>query len=127
MHDLHIRLANKPGELARLGEAMGRAGLPIEGGGAFTVDGEAHAHFLFKDGAAAEAAARAAGLDVVALSEVTIRRLRQGTPGQLGAIARALGEAGVNILTQYSDHAGQLILVTDDPARAQEATRAWAP
>ncbi|MFI5936473.1 hypothetical protein [Actinoplanes sp. NPDC051494] len=34
-------------------------------------------------------------------------------PGALGEFGRVLGDAGVNIWTQYSDHDGRLILVVD--------------
>ena len=126
MFDLEFDLAHRPGALADLGEAMGHAGLSFEGGGVFSREGRAVAHFLFRDGEAARAAAEAAGIRVVALHEALIRRLKQGTPGQLGAIARALADAGVNILVQYSDHHNRLVLICDDPERAVEATRDWA-
>ncbi len=125
MFDLALRYADRPGELAKFGEAMGRAGVSIEGGGVFTIAGEARAHFLFKDGASAKAAAEGAGLEVIALRKVLVRKLHQGRPGQLGAIARALADAGVNIETQYSDHHNQLILVVDDIEAATRATAAW--
>lgn len=126
MFDLEFDLANRPGALADLGEAMGRAGVSFEGGGVFSQGERAVAHFLFQDGEAARAAAEAAGIRVVALREPLIRRLKQGTPGQLGAIARALAGAGVNILTQYSDHHNRLVLICDKPEVAAGATRAWA-
>jgi hypothetical protein len=44
-------------------------------------------------------------------------RLDQETPGQLGALTRLLGDAGVNVLVQYSDHAGNLVLVVSDADR----------
>ena len=126
MHDVEFNLASEPGALAALGEAMGSAGIAFEGGGVFTAAGRVIGHFLFKDGEAAAHAARAAGIEVVAVRDVLVRRLKQGTPGQLGAIARALSNAGVNILTQYSDHHNQLILVVDNYERAVAATRDWA-
>ncbi|WP_370677103.1 amino acid-binding ACT domain-containing protein [Pleomorphomonas sp. PLEO] len=125
MFDLEFDLTHCPGALADLGEAMGRAGVAFEGGGVFSQGDRAVAHFLFKDGEAARRAAEVAGIKVVAMHEPVIRRLRQGTPGQLGAIARALAEAGVNILIQYSDHNNRLILICDKPEKAAEATRAW--
>ncbi|MBA2467537.1 MAG: amino acid-binding protein [Sphingomonas sp.] len=127
MFDLHVLLDNRPGELARFGQAMGSAEVSLEGGGVFTLGGEGHAHFLVDDGERARAAAQAAGLEVVAVREVLVRRLKQEQPGQLGAIATALARAGINIITQYSDHANQLILVVDDLAQATEATADWAP
>lgn len=127
MYDLELELRDQPGELAAFGEAMGRAGVSVEGGGVFTVDGKAHAHFLFEDGEKARGAATEAGLSVVAVRRVLVRKLKQDQPGQLGAVSRALANAGVNIRTQYSDHANQLILVVDDVETASAATRAWAP
>jgi hypothetical protein len=53
VRDLTIRLDNRPGALAAMGEALGKAGVSIEGGGAFVVNGEGIAHFLFEDGATA--------------------------------------------------------------------------
>lgn len=125
MFDLHLLLADQPGELARFGKAMGEAGVSVEGGGVFTVGDEAHAHFLFDDGEAARDAATNAGLDVVALRPVLVRRLKQDQPGQLGAIGAAVAGVGVNIITQYSDHSNQLILVVDDFDRAAAATAGW--
>lgn len=125
MFDLEFDLTHRPGALADLGEAMGRAGVSFEGGGVFTEGDRAVAHFLFKDGEAAGQAAKAAGIKVLAMHEPLIRRLKQGTPGQLGAIARALAEAGVNIITQYSDHHNRLVLICDKPEVAAEATSAW--
>jgi hypothetical protein len=40
MKDLTIALENRPGALAEMGEALGRAGVSIEGGGAFVFNGD---------------------------------------------------------------------------------------
>ena len=120
MKDLSIVLANRPGALAEMGEALGRAGVSIEGGGAFVVGGTGVAHFLFKDGEAASQALERAGIRVLAVRDVVILRLRQSEPGQLGDIARRMADSGVNIEVQYSDHDNQLILVVDNPARGRE-------
>lgn len=126
MYDIHVRLEDAPGALAGFGAVMGECGVSLEGGGVFTFEGQGHAHFLVRDGERARAAAERAGLDIVAVREVVVRRLKQDIPGQLGAIAAALAGAGVNIITQYSDHDNQLILVVDDPAKADSATAEWA-
>lgn len=125
MKDLTIALDNRPGALAEMGEALGRAGVSIEGGGAWVVAGRGVAHFLFKDGAAARNALEAAGIQVLAEREVVVQRLKQGVPGQLGMLTRRMAEAGVNIEVLYSDHDHQLILVVDDIARAREVADAW--
>ncbi len=108
-----------------MGEALGRAGVSIEGGGVFVSNGTGLAHFLFADGSAARRALESHGIRVIGESEVVLVRLDQGTPGQLGMIARRMADAGVNIEVQYSDHNHQLILVVDDPARARAVADEW--
>ncbi|HZI93198.1 MAG TPA: amino acid-binding ACT domain-containing protein [Patescibacteria group bacterium] len=125
MMDLTIALENRPGALADMGEALGRAGVSVEGGGAWVVEDRGVAHFLFEDGAAARRALEAAGIRVLQAKEVLVQRLNQAEPGQLGKIARRMAEAGVNIETIYSDHDHQLILVVDDPVKGRAVSEAW--
>lgn len=124
--DLAVRLPHQPGGLATFAEALGAAGISLEGGGGFTTDGTtATVHFLVADAERAADAARAAGLEVLGVRDVLVRRLEQETPGQLAAITRALATAGIGIDCMYSDHDHQLILVVDDLAAADRATTAW--
>lgn len=125
MQDVAIALANRPGALAEMGDALGRAGVSIEGGGAFVVDGKGVAHFLFADGAAARKALEAAGIRVLEVRDVLVQRLNQAQPGQLGKITRRMAEAGVNIEVLYSDHDHQLILVVDNIAAGRQVSEAW--
>ncbi len=126
MTDLTISLENRPGALAEMGVALGRAGVSIEGGGAFLVEGQGVAHFLFVDGEAARTALEAAGIRVISVREVLVQRLIQEEPGQLGKLTRRMADAGVNIEVLYSDHDHQLILVVDDIAKGREVSQAWA-
>lgn len=125
MWDLTIYLENRPGALAEMGETLGAAGVSVEGGGCWLVDGKAIAHFLFKDGEAARRALEAKGIKVLAVRDVLVQRLRQGEPGQLGKIGRAMADAGVNIEVQYSDHENQLILVVDDIEKGRVVSEKW--
>jgi hypothetical protein len=125
MKDLAIALENRPGSLAEMGEALGRAGVSVEGGGAWVVGGKGEAHFLFEDAAAARKALEAAGIRVLAEREVLVQRLKQAVPGQLGLLTRRMAEAGVNIEVLYSDHNHQLILVVDDLAKGGAVSEAW--
>jgi hypothetical protein len=124
--DLAILLENRPGALARMGEVLGKAGVSIEGGGAWVVKGEGVAHFLFEDGLAARRALEAAGILVLEEREVLVQRLKQAVPGQLGMLARRMADAGVNVEVLYSDHANRLILVVDDLRRGRAVSEAWA-
>jgi hypothetical protein len=125
MKDLAIRLENRPGALAEMGEALGKAGVSVEGGGAFVFDGQGVAHFLFEDAAAARRALEAKGIVVLAEREVLVQKLRQDQPGQLGKISRLMAEAGVNIEVIYSDHQNQLILVVDDYDKGRAVSEMW--
>jgi hypothetical protein len=126
MKDLTIELENRPGALAEMGDALGRAGVSVEGGGAWIVDGRGVAHFLVADGAAARKALEAAGIRVLQERDVLVQRLNQAEPGQLGKISRRMAEAGVNIEVIYSDHDHQLILVVDDIAAGRAVSEVWA-
>lgn len=126
MKDLTIILENRPGALAELGEALGRSGVSVEGGGAWVVGDKGVAHFLVADGAAARKALETAGIQLLAERDVLVQRLKQDVPGQLGLLTRRMAEAGVNIEVLYSDHDHQLILVVDDLARGRTVSEAWA-
>ena len=125
MYDVAIKLENVPGEMARMGEALGEAGVSVEGGGGWVVDGKGYMHFLFEDGEAARNALENIGIEVLDVREVLVQRLRQDVPGQLGKIARRMADAGVNIEVVYSDHANQLILVVDDLEKGRTVSEAW--
>jgi hypothetical protein len=125
MRDLAIRLENRPGALAEMGEALGHAGVSVEGGGGFVVDGKGIAHFLFEDTTAARKALEEKGIEVLADREVLVQRLKQDQPGQLGKISRLMADAGVNIEVIYSDHQNQLILVVDDVEKGRMVSDAW--
>ncbi len=126
MKDLTVVLENRPGALAEMGEALGRAGVSIEGGGASIAgEGPGIGHFLFKDGFAARKALEAVGIRVTEEREVLVQRLSQTEPGQLGKLTRRMADAGVNIETLYSDHDHQMILVVDDLKQGSSASKLW--
>ena len=125
MRDLAIRLENRPGAIAEMGEALGKAGVSVEGGGGFVFDGKAIAHFLFEDASAARQALEENGIEVLEDREVLVQKLNQEQPGQLGKISRLMAEAGVNIGVIYSDHQNQLILVVDDLEKGRAVSNAW--
>lgn len=126
MYDLEIRLDDKPGALTLMGTALGNAGISVEGGGAWVVEGKGVAHFLFHDGPLARRALQAEGLQVKSCSRVLRLRLKQELPGQLGLITGELAKANVNIEVLYSDHANHLILVVDDFERGEAVVADWS-
>ena len=125
MKDLTIALENRPGALAAMGSALGNAGVSVEGGGAWVVNGHGVGHFLVDDAAAARRALEAAGIEVVNEREVVMQRLNQDQPGQLGKLTQKMAEAGVNIDALYSDHEYRLVLVVDEVEKARAVSEAW--
>lgn len=125
MKDLEIILDNKPGTLALLGETLGKNKISLEGGGVFNNGRFSIAHFLVEEAERAEKVLAMKGITVTKINDVIIQKLRQDVPGQLGMFCRRLADANINILTQYSDHANQLIIVADDHEKAKRVSDEW--
>jgi hypothetical protein len=125
MKDIEIVLDNKPGALALLGEILGENNISLEGGGVFHNGETAIAHFLVEEPERARHELEKAQLKVIGISNVIVQKLNQDRPGQLGLFCRKMAAAGVNILTQYSDHANQLIVVVDDYEKGKQVSADW--
>jgi hypothetical protein len=121
--DLTVVLQDRPAELARLGEATGQAGVNILGMCAITGEGRGVIHLLVEDRAAAKgrSALEEAGMGVADDREVLVIDVTD-QPGTLGGLARALGEANVNIELAYTTFGGiKLVIATDDLDSARAA------
>lgn len=125
MKDLEIILENKTGQLALLGETLGKNKISLEGGGVFENGAYSIAHFLVEEAERAREVLAEVGIKDLKINEVIIQKLRQDVPGQLGMFCRRLAGAGVNIRTQYSDHSNQLIVVVDDYEKAKRVSDEW--
>jgi hypothetical protein len=112
--DLSVILEDRPGELARLGEATGMGGVNIAGMAAFTGEGRGIIHLLVEDAARARAALEKAEIRIADEREALVVDIKD-QPGSLGELARRLGEANVNIELAYTTFGGvRLVIVTDD-------------
>lgn len=125
MKDLEIIFINKAGQLALMGESLGKNKISLEGGGVFDNGDVCIAHFLVEEADRAKEVLAKMGLTVTKINNVIIQKLRQDVPGQLGMFCRRLADADVNILVQYSDHSNQLIIVPDNFEKAKEISDAW--
>ena len=121
--DLAISVADQPGGLADVGEALGNAGINIEGLCGVGLGDRGVIHILVEDGSAARAALEGAGLNVESEAEAIVSAIPGDvrTPGTLGKMARAVAEAGVNMRAVYLATDNRAVAVTDDNAKALTA------
>ena len=118
--DLTVVLVDRPGTLADALQAVGRAGINIDGACGFGCAGECIFHLVVADGAAARRALEAAGQTVRAEREVIVCPV-EDRPGAAGAIFRSIADAGVNVDLMYLTAAGQLVIGADDLEKAEHA------
>jgi hypothetical protein len=121
--DLTLILHDQPGELARVGEVTGSAGIHIRGMAAFTGEGHGVIHVLVDDDEAdrAVAALKAEHLKLADRREVLVVDVSD-RPGSLGELARELAEANVNVELAYPTfNPAQLVIATDDMRNALDA------
>jgi hypothetical protein len=116
--DLTVYLEDRPGTLADLGEALGKAGVNIEGGCGVQDDGKESFHLLFEDAAAARQAIEAAGVKVQGERDVIVADVAN-SPGALGTIARGIADAGVNIELIYMASNNRLVIGASDLDKAR--------
>ncbi len=109
--DLTVILEHRPGELARLGEITGEAGVSIRGLAAFTGEGRGVVHVLLDD----QAVASCRAVLVVNIED---------RPTALGELARQLADANVNVELAYTTFgAVKIVIATDDLESARAALR----
>ena len=121
--DLTVVLTDEPGELAKLGQTTGTAGVNIQGMCAFTGEGRGIIHLLVANGSAERAvtALEEAGMGVADKREVLVVDIAD-RPGSLGEMARELADAGVNIELLYTTFGGvRIVIATDDLDSARAA------
>jgi hypothetical protein len=121
--DVTVILDDRPGELARLGEAVGQAGVNIRGMAAFTGEGKGVIHILVDDHDAGrcEEALERAGMGIADSREVLVVDV-EDRPGTLGELTRQLAEANVNIDLAYTTFGGvKIVIATDDMQSARAA------
>ena len=118
--NLSVKGENRPGAMAEVGEALGAAGVNINGGCAVTSGGEGWMHILVDDAGAARAALEGAGYAVESEREVVMADA-EDVPGALGAVARKFADAGVNIELFYVSTGMKLVFLVDDAEAARGA------
>jgi hypothetical protein len=120
--DFTVILEDRPGELARLGQISGEAGVNIMGLAAFTGEGRGVIHLLVSDEAAPalHRALESAGKGIADEREVLVVDI-EDRPGTLGELTRELADANVNVELAYTTFGGVnakpgpcVVIATDD-------------
>jgi hypothetical protein len=116
-----VATEDRPGEISRIGDAMGTAGVNITALAGLTGEGAGLIGFLVSDEAGARGALRTAGIETKELEVIRIALADE--PGALGKAARKLASAGINvelILSSGISHGkGNLVLAVSDARKAR--------
>jgi hypothetical protein len=119
--DLRIEADNRVGQLATLGEELGKVGVNIEGFCAAVGGGQGVLHVLVEDATAARPALEGAGYSIAAEREAVVLEGVEDRPGYLGDLARRLADSEVNIEAAYLATGTRAVFVVDDVTAAQQA------
>jgi hypothetical protein len=120
--DLTVILENRPGELARVGEILGKAGVNIEGLSGMIVAGQGMIHILVDDGVKVRRALGDNHIQVLEEHDVIIIPV-EDRPGILGNITRRLANAGINIHLAYLATSTRLVIGVDNLEKAREVVQ----
>jgi len=120
--DLSVLVPDEPGGLAKVAQALGAAGVNIEGLAGLGGGGTGHIHLLVEDVAGVSAALTGAGFSVDAEREAVVLDLSaEDRPGKLGELAEAAANAGVNLIACYVATRSRVVFVADDAVALRSA------
>ena len=118
--NLKLFLEDKPGALAKVGEAFGKAGINIEGLCGYTCEGKGVIHVLVEDVEKARRALAANKIEIAEELDVLVMEV-EDRPGVLGNVSRRLASAGVNLRLAYLATSTRLVIGADDLEKARNA------
>ena len=122
--DLTVVLDDRAGQLAHMGEALGDAGVNIEGFCATTDDGVGIVHVLVENAMVAQNALILADIKIEGEADAVVIDLTSeeaDRPGALGRVAGRVATAGINVSVAYLATRDRAVLVTSDNEKAREA------
>jgi hypothetical protein len=107
-----VNVADHPGLLADIGEALGRVNVNIEAIQGMTHQGRAIVRLIVDKPGSAEQALSTAGIPFTTRDVVLVKVLNE--PGTIGDVARVMSEAGINIEAVYVTINGRVVMAVDD-------------
>lgn len=118
--DLTILLEDRPGAVAKLAEALARAGISIEGWCGSTCEGKGVIHILVDDSGAAQRALEASQITVSEVRDVLVLDV-EDRAGVFAEIAGRIGRSGVNVDFGYLATRTRLVIGARDIKAARDA------
>jgi hypothetical protein len=121
MKDFAIALTHRPGELARVADALSRYGVNIKALAGVAIDQQVVVRIVADDTEAARTALERSNIRFEEAEVVKV--LLENRAGELAAVARKLADAGVNLraiyLTGIVEDLVELAIVSDNPKKAK--------
>jgi len=122
MRDLTIHLTHKPGELGRIANLLGAAGVNLKSVAAMALGNQGAARMIPDDIEAAREALRQANVRFEESELVTV--LRENRAGELADVADRLSNAGLNLQALYvvglEGDLVELAIAVDDAKKAKK-------
>lgn len=120
LKDLTIDVAERVGSVADAAEALGKAGINIEGICGFVVNGKGILHLLVEDSAKARTVLQGAGARVTAEENAAVFDI-EDRPGTLGQLTRKIAAAGVNLSAVYLATRTRVVIAARELEKARAA------
>ncbi len=123
--DFALCLPTRPGTLVQVAEALGHAGINIDGACGVESGDAAVLHVIVSDAELARRTLLNAGVEICGETSVSILDV-ENRPGSAASVLRRVADAGVNLELLYTTLDGRLVLGSDEPARLRDALAASA-
>jgi hypothetical protein len=126
--DLVITLENKPGTLYKVGDALGKAGVNIEG---FCVvqcgEGEATLHLVCDDPTKATSVLENAGFPIEETRDVVVLEVTKDQPGLLAKVLKPISEQGINLAETFTIGGNRICIGAEDIGRVRDVISSQTP
>lgn len=123
MKDFALELTHRPGELARVADALSRYGVNIKALAGVAIDQHVVVRIIADEHESARTALERANIRFEETEVVKV--LLENRAGELATVTKKLAEVGVNLraiyLTGIVDNLVELAIVSDNPKKAKHA------
>ena len=118
--DITLALVDQPGTLAKASDALGRAGVNIDGACGYVCDAQGVFHVLVQDVERGRRALLNSGFIIEDERRVVATPV-ENRPGAAAELLRRVAEAGVNVDLLYMTLDGRLVLGGSDVSKIERA------